>query len=369
MQPVTSKVLFFFVHPSKFYLFRETIRRLKQAGVDVEIAIVAKDVLEDLIKSEGWEYTNLIPGGRRSSRLKGLWGAAYFSMLTLSKLWQHTRGKNYSLFLTDDLLTIIGRLKKVPSLLFVDDDYDVVKEALPLYITANTVVAPHCTRLGQFVSKKFGYYGYHELAYLTPQTFTPDREKIRQFHKDDSKYYLLRLVSLTATHDRGKQGISDQVINRLLPLLERHGKVYISSERPLPEELEKYRIRIAPRDIAHALYYAEMFIGDSQTMTSEAAILGTPALRFNDFVGRISSMEEKETKYQITFGFKTDQFEQLYTKAEELLKTPNLKEVWQQRRERLLRDCEDVNDVIMRAIQLYLPLPEATSYVPQAQGL
>ena len=43
-----------------------------------------------------------------------------------------------------------------------------------------------------------------------------------------------------------------------------------------------------------------MFIGDSQTMTSEAAVLGVPSLRCNSFAGRISYINEQEFKYGLT---------------------------------------------------------------------
>ena len=85
-------------------------------------------------------------------------------------------------------------------------------------------------------------------------------------------------------------------------------------------------------------------------MTSEAAILGTPALRFNDFVGKISSMEEKEQKYNITYGFKTNEFDKLILKVRELLQMNNLKEEWQKRVQKMLDECEDTNSVILRAI-------------------
>ncbi len=57
-----------------------------------------------------------------------------------------------------------------------------------------------------------------------------------------------------------------------------------------------------PSDIYHALYYADLYIGDSQTIAAEKAVLGTPALRFNDFVGKIGYLEELEHKYGLTFG-------------------------------------------------------------------
>jgi predicted glycosyltransferase len=49
-----------------------------------------------------------------------------------------------------------------------------------------------------------------------------------------------------------------------------------------------------------------MYIGDSQTMTAEAAVLGTPAIRFNDFVGELSYLEELEYTFDLTYGIKTN---------------------------------------------------------------
>ena len=75
----------------------------------------------------------------------------------------------------------------------------------------------------------------------------------------------------------------------------------------------------------HALYYADIYIGDSQTMTAEAAVLGTPALRFNDFVGKLSYLEELEHKYELTYGIKTSEPEKLYEKIREILKMKLMK--------------------------------------------
>jgi predicted glycosyltransferase len=52
--------------------------------------------------------------------------------------------------------------------------------------------------------------------------------------------------------------------------------------------------------------FAEFFIGDSQSMTVESAVPGVPAIRVNDFVGRISAVRELETA-GLCFGFSPDE--------------------------------------------------------------
>jgi len=245
---------------------------------------------------------------------------------------------------------IIGKIRKIPSLMFIDDDLSVVPENGILYHFATKIISPHCTNLGKYENKTIHYKGYHELAYLHPDYFKPDYSVIEKFNPDNKNYYLIRLVSLTASHDRNKKGINDHDLSRLLNLLENRGKVYISSERKLHDGFNQYKLRINPADILHVLFYADLFIGDSQTMTTEAALLGTPAIRFNDFVGKINVMEEKEHKYQLTYGFKTNEFEKMLIKIQGLIDMENLEEVFQKRREVLLNDTIDVvafmNDLI-----------------------
>jgi predicted glycosyltransferase len=84
-----------------------------------------------------------------------------------------------------------------------------------------------------------------------------------------------------------------------------------------------------------------MFVGDSQTMTSEAAVLGTPAIRCNTFVGRIHYLEEEEHKYGLTYGFLPNETERMFEKIKELLAMPDLKEKWQTRRQKMLAEKID----------------------------
>ena len=38
---------------------------MKDQGHTVDILITSKDVLEELVKNEGWQYTNIFPEGRK----------------------------------------------------------------------------------------------------------------------------------------------------------------------------------------------------------------------------------------------------------------------------------------------------------------
>ena len=96
----------------------------------------------------------------------------------------------------------------------------------------------------------------------------------------------------------------NKMIERLVKVLEPHGRIYITSERPLEPQFEQYRIKINPLDMHHVMAFASLYIGDSQTMAAEAGVLGVPFVRFNDFVGRIGYLRELEDTYHLGFGIK-----------------------------------------------------------------
>ena len=99
--------------------------------------------------------------------------------------------------------------------------------------------------------------------------------------------------------------------------------------------------------------FSTMFLGDSQTMTSEAAVLGVPSVRCNSFVGRISYLEEEEHKYDLTYGFKPEDFDKLLLKVEDLLNNKNLKSDWQKKRKKLLNDKIDVTKFFVWFVENY----------------
>lgn len=353
------KILFFLVHPAKFHFHRVQINELISRGHDVDIIITKKDILEELVQEEGWEYTNIFPEGRKIPGLH-VYLAALISLLrTVYRLLKYTNGKKYDLFV-GDLLTIVGRLKGVSALYPTDDVLVQVPEQAVFLATTNQIIAPQITELGKYNSKKIGYKGYKALAHLHPNYFTPDKSRIFKRLRTGKDFFLIRCVKFGATHDIDKSGITNEILTKLVSILKTHGEIFITSERELPEELEKYRIKIRKKDISHYLYYAKMFIGDSTTMCSEAAVLGTPSVEFDDYFEEIEQMQELQDKYGLTFGMEISEPKKMFEKVEELLNTPNLNEEFQERRQKLLSDTVDVSAYL---VWLYENYPESISKI------
>lgn len=248
-----------------------------------------------------------------------------------------------------------SKITKMKSLV-LDDDDDTVQPLFTKFAHpfCDTLLSPSAL-IGHRKKKQTIFYtGYHELAYLHPNRFVPDSGVLNQSELiEGEKYFILRFNSFKAHHDIGIKGISLENKRKLINLLKPYGKIFITSERELETEFEEYRINIPPHQIHSLLYYATMFIGDSQTMTSEAAVLGTPSVRCNSFVGRIAYLEEQEHTYGLTYGFKPNETDKMFIKIEELLKLNNLKEEWQKRRQKMLADKIDVTAFLVWFVENY----------------
>lgn len=345
------KILFYLGHPAHFHLFRLTIESLKKKNHSVKILIKKKDILEDLLKNCNWEYTNILPKGRKDNLLSISFGLFKRDLALYKNL---NKFKPDLMLGTSPEIAHIGRLRNIPSIVVNEDDYKAVfLFSIMSYPFAKHIMAPRSCDVGKWKNKNIQYDGYHELAYLHPNHFSPDITKINKVINTSEKYFIIRFAKLTAHHDVGKSGINKIVANEIINILKDYGNIYITSERKLEPEFEKYRININPIDIHHALYYADMYIGDSQTMTAESAVLGTPALRFNDFVGKLGYLEELEHKYELTYGIKTNYPDKLYNQINNILKIKNLKEEWQKRKQEMLNDKIDVAQFMVWLIENY----------------
>jgi predicted glycosyltransferase len=345
------KILFYLGHPAHYHLFKNIIKQLEKNSHKIFILIKKKDVLEELVKKSGHQYVNILPGGRRDYKLA----------IALGLLKRDARMFWFSLINRPDIMigtsaeiTHVGKILGIPSINVNEDDFDAVPLFAKLgYPWASSILVPESCDTGKWNYKTVNYRGYHELAYLHPNYFKPKKELIRYAIDLQKPYCLIRFAKLSAHHDEGKTGITPDIALKVIDLLKPHGNVYISSERKLEPEFEKYRIAIDPYDIHHALYYATMFIGDSQTMTAESAVLGIPAIRFNDFVGKLGYLKELETQYGLTYGIKTSEPEHLYQKINELLNMTHVKAEWKRRRQTMLRQKIDVTAFIVWFLEKY----------------
>ena len=349
----TKKILIFLIHPAKFHQFRVTVNTLIKKGHEVDIIIIGRDILEELVKNEGWNYRIIFPKGRKWKGVNVLISAALLFFPTIFKLYFLSKPKKYDLFLTDDLLSYVGIVRRTPTIYFTDDDYSAVPQALLYLIPATHVFAPNICYLGRFEKKVIGYYGYKALAHLHPNNFKPDKTKIHKSLLENKPFFFIRTVMANSKHDNGKSGIDDALLRKLVSRLEKEGIVIINSERPLPDDLLKYKLDFNKNDIAHYLYFAKIVIGDSTTMSAEAAVLGTPSIEIDDWYSDFKQYDELCNKYKLLQGFNQKDVDNIFSLIEEYLKMDNIHEVFQSRRDKMLKEKIDVSAFLTWVVEYY----------------
>jgi Uncharacterized protein conserved in archaea len=330
------KILIYLGHPAHFHIYRNSIIYWSQAGHDIYVLIKKKDVLEDLLIAANIPYYNILEEGRVDST----WGIFIGLLKRTIRLFLFcVRKKPDILTGTSVENSFVGRVLGIPVVNVNEDDAHVVPLYARLsYPLANSILNPRVCNSGRWDKKAIKYDSYHELAYLHPDHFTPDRKIAEKYLTTDKPYFLIRLAKLTAYHDAGMKGIEAEIAEHIIGLLEPYGRVYISSERELEPQFEKYRIALNPLDMHHVMAFAQLYIGDSQTMAAEAGVLGIPFVRYNDFVGRIGYLNELENVYQLGYGIKTKDVQGLYAIISELIMMPDRTGIFQERRQKMLAE-------------------------------
>lgn len=126
-------------------------------------------------------------------------------------------------------------------------------------------------------------------------------------------------------------------------------KVYISSEKPLPAELQRYQLPTPANAIHSVLAYADLYLGDSQTMATEAALLGTPAIRSNSFVGPNDMTNFKVLEEQYGLLYNIREFEDVLAKVKDMAAHSH-KEEWQKKQQAYFAQVGDANEQIREVI-------------------
>jgi len=333
------RVLFDLGHPAHFHLFRNAIAELRDCGHGVEIVAHEKDCLPDLLRAAGWAH-HLIP--RRSHRLGALPEAALRALAVELRL--AGREPIDLMVGTSISIGLASRLGAATSIVFEEDDATVIPVFAKLaYGSSHYVATPRCLAFEKHGSKHLTYPGYHELAYLHPDRFRPNEGIRRELGLPaGERYFVVRLVAFRAHHDVGQRGLGLAEAREIVRRLGERGRVFLSGEGELAEDLEPYRLPTPPDRIFDVLAGADIVVGDSQTMIAEAAVLGTPALRCNTFVGRLAYLEELEHEYGLTVGVRPDRFDRALALIDAWLAEPNLRAEWQRRRQAMLARTVDL---------------------------
>jgi len=333
---MTTRALFDIFHPADVHFFKNAIKILMDRGDEVMVASRDKDIALVLLYQLGIENRNI---SRKGDGPVGLFVELVIRDFRLLRIVRDFKPNIYMGNNSPNTAHIAWLMRK-PSIIFEDTEIHKLNH-LVYYPFAAEVHSPDCYRLN--LGKKHKTYpGYHQLAYLHPNHFKPDVDIAQRYIQHlEKKVVLFRFVDWGSIHDMGVGKFSDKDKINIVKKLQKYASILISSEAKLPPELESKRISAFGDDIHHVLYYSDLVIGDSATMCSEAAVLGTPSI-YIDERGR-GYTDELDVKYGLCFNFKPDQTDAVISESIELLALDSTRKYFKEKHKILLSNKIDVS--------------------------
>lgn len=344
------RVLFELGHPAHVYQYRFVMKGLIDKGHKIKIAVREREnMVKPLLDYFGFDYIELYPTSPT------MFGKAITMIKDDIKLIGIINKFKPDL--------IVGMLSpysaqasfvtRKPYIGFTDSEPTGIQLLLALPFT-NTVITPELFSRELSKKKHIKVPSFKELAYLHKNRFEPNPNNIKELGlKKKEKYAILRFGAFDASHDVGKVGFKTADKIQLLRKLNKYCKVFISSELPLKNKLKKYELRTSPEKMLDIIYCASLIIGDTQTMTTESACLGTPAIRSNNWVGPndMSNFIELEQKYSLIYNIRDPK--EAIQKAVDLIQKDNIKNIWSKKRDRLMEDKIDLSSFFIWLIDNY----------------
>ncbi len=344
------KLLIDISHPAHVHFFRHPLRLLRARGHEVLVTSRAKEVTLDLLRELGLEHIEL-----SAMRQTGIMSLARELLVREVRLRRIV--KQYK----PDLLTAIGgifishvgRLTRTPSVVFYDSPNAWLQNALT-YPFASRVVVPRCYTGWLPAKRSMRYDGYHEISYLHPDYFMPNRNKaVSNGLAPEGDTFIVRLVAWAASHDIGERGLNDILVERIVGMLESRGTVLVSSERPLPPRLSAYRYHGNPAEIHHVMAFCRAYVGESATMASESAMLGVPAIYCARTIP-VTTVEQEE-RYGLVRNIRSHDWSLLESAISWALSQPRA--YFEQAQNKLMDDTIDVARFVADYLENYPDTP------------
>ncbi len=325
------RILIDILHPAHAHFFRNFALSMKKRGHGVMVTARDKDVTLALLDAYGIPFVSLSTLSRRKAGLLFEWLSRTF------RLWKAARRFKPDVLLgcMGPSIVPVGRLLRKPTVVFYNNETadmvsSWVQRLATAYVTSTSFE-------GRVKGRHVTHNSYHELAYLHPKYFTPDKRVLSgPGIGENGRFFIVRFVAWQASHDVGAKGITDKM--GFVRELAKHGRVLITSEGGLPAELEGYRINIKPEKLHDLLAFATLCVGESATLAAEAACLGVPAIYIANT--KRGYTNELERDYGLVFNFASQ--EEGLKKAAELAQRENVRDEFQEKRKKMLSEKIDL---------------------------
>jgi uncharacterized protein len=270
------KIMIDIGHPAHVHYFKNFINIMNSQGHTFLIIARDKEITYYLLNALKINYYKR--GKGRQSILGKLFYIIEgdYKIYKLAKKFRPDISINFSSAYAAHVSKILG----IPCINLDDTEHAKLQQLMSVPFT-DVIMTPKSFKIN-FGKKQIYLDGTLDLCYLHSKYFHPDKWILSELGLcPDEKFIFIRFVSWKASHDIGETGINYKDKIRMINELSKYSKIFLSSETELPSELLKYKINIRYEEIHSVLYYASLYIGESTSMATEAATLGTPAICVN----------------------------------------------------------------------------------------
>ena len=196
------------------------------------------------------------------------------------------------------------------------------------------------------------FHGFKESAYLHPDRFSADPSVREALGVGDDPFVICRLNAFGSHHDVGQGGFTVEQVRTLIEDLDDHATVFVSDEGGDldVDATAGRRFDLHPARLHDALAEASLLVADTQTMVTEAALLGTPAVRSNSFVGAddMGNFVELEERGLVR---NVGAFERVRETALDLMTDDGATDRWESRRRELLSETVDLTELLVNVAE------------------
>lgn len=338
------RLLVFANTPAHVHLYRHTVDRLEAAGHDVLVLSREYACTTDLLDYFDMPYQ--VYGNHRTEGYSALQFARELGGQFLSIGRQAARFDPDVVFGRGPYAAYAGTLTRTPVVLVLDDEPGDFNHTVSRPF-ADCILSPAVTRrdLGD---DHYTFDGFKECAYLHPDVFEPT-EAVRDHLGVDSDepYVLVRFNALDALHDTDIEGFRPEQRRDLIRRVSEDATVFVSDEGG---EMDLSSLPARPYDLHPALIHdamadASLLVADTGTMATEAALLGTPALRYRGTdtheYGEFRALERADLAEQFDF------YEGIRDRSLEILADEGATDRWRRRRREYVGELVNLTDLLV----------------------
>ena len=341
------KYLITIEHPAWAHQFKPIVEKLFQEGHSIKVLVINQEVTQDLLKLFNIKYRLI---GKSTG--KSLIHKAWIFIVTTIKVFIHSIFYKPDMFIgrASPMVAISAWILRKPHVIYEDTERSVFSLWFCKRISKIIITPKYFkTNLGKNHIKTDSF---KELFYLHKNIFNPDLNTLKKMNLPyDKKFILIRFIAWNASHDLGENGLSIEKKTEIINQLSKNYKVLISSEEKLPDKFQKFEIDIPADKIHDVIYFAELFISESGTMSSEACLLGTPVVYIATIAKKLGNFIELREKYNLLYFYDDENI--AWEKIIEILETPNFKDNNRKKLKKIFDDKIDILNLYYNIITNY----------------